>query len=236
MRRGKYFKWNGHDDPLPADFLERCVDVLDQDDTAILAFGESCAIDEHGKLVQPGPLVAARLKHRPGLAASNARVRFFTCVGTPSGHPVGPFFGLIRSDALRRTPLLGTYISHDLPLLAELVLHGRFVQVPGLIQYRRYHPDQGSAKHRTRTSREGWFDPSRAGKRTFPRLRLLREHVLAIRRAAPDRGTQTWCFMSTAMWFLTEVLLICPSKALARTPYLRLKSCLALARQTVGSG
>ena len=236
LSRGKYFKWNGHDDPLPPDFLELCVATLERDDTVVLAFGRACAIDEHGQPTRTGPLVAARLKHRPGLASRDPRVRFFACVAAPAGHPVGPIFGLIRSDVLRRTPLLGTYISHDLPLLAELVLHGRFVQLPEVAQYRRFHPEQGSAKHRTRGSREGWFDPARAGERTFPRLRLLREHFQAVRRAAQDPRSRAWCYVGAMAWFVTEVAVIRPAKAVARTPYLRVRSRLSTTRTPARSG
>src|SRR4051794_2178436 len=47
LARGKYFKWNGHDDPLAPDLLERCVSILEQDETIVLAFGKMHGIDEY---------------------------------------------------------------------------------------------------------------------------------------------------------------------------------------------
>lgn len=223
LARGKYFKWNGHDDPLAPEFLERCVAALERDDTVVLAYGRGCAIGEDGRPVKPSFLAAARLRPRPGLASPDPKIRFLACVAAPAGHPVGPIFGVIRSEVLRRTPLLGAFISHDLPLLAELALHGRFVQLPDVPQYRRYHPGQGSATHRTRGTREGWFDPARRGKRTYPRLRLLREHFLAVRRAARQPGLRAWCYLGSLAWFATEVGVIRPAKALARAPYGRVR-------------
>lgn len=235
LSRGKYFKWNGHDDPLPPDFLERCVDALERDDTVILVWGRVRAIDGDGLPVGLGPLIASRLKSRPGLATHDPRDRFFACVAAPAGHPVGPIFGVIRSDVLRQTPLLGAYISHDLPLLAELALHGRFLQLPEVAHYRRFHAEQGSAAHRTRRTREGWFDPKRRGKRTFPRLRLLREHFLAVRRAAPRPGLRAWCYLGTLIWFVTEVAVIRPAKAVGRAPYRRVRSRLRPAQNPICS-
>jgi glycosyltransferase involved in cell wall biosynthesis len=223
LARGKYFKWNGHDDPMPPTLLERCVAALECDPTVVLAYGTPCPIDEHGCPTRPGPLVAARLRPRPGLASHNPRARYFACVAVPAGHPVGVYFGLIRSDALRRALPLGSYVSHDLPFLAEMTLRGRFEHVPEVVQYRRYHPGQGHRTHRTRAERESWFDPARATLRTFPRLRLLREHVGAIRRATTDPRLRFWCYGGTLVWFAMEVGFIRPAKATMRGLYRRLK-------------
>ena len=221
---GKYFKWNGHDDPLPPDLLEHCVAALERDATIAIAYGTPCPIDEHGRPTQPGPLVAARLRPRRGLASRNPRARYFACVAVPAGHPVGVNFGLIRRDVLRRALPLGSFVSHDLPFLAEMALRGRLEHVPEVMQYRRYHPGQGHRTHRTRAERESWFDPARATLRTSPRLRLLREHIRAIRHATTDPRLRLWCYGGTLIWFATEVGLIRPAKATMRGLYRRLKS------------
>jgi glycosyltransferase involved in cell wall biosynthesis len=224
LSRGRYFKWNGHDDPLAPTLLERCVAALEQDATIVLAFGGPSPINEHGLPVRLNHLTAARLNNRPGLASHDPRVRFFACVVAPAGHPVGPLFGVIRSDVLRQTALLGPYISHDLPLLAELALHGRFQQLTEVVQFRRYHSGQGHRTHRTRTERESWFDPARVTKLTFPRLRLLREHIRAIQRATSDPVLRVWCYGGTLIWFVTEVAIIRPAKATIGVPYRYLRS------------
>jgi glycosyltransferase involved in cell wall biosynthesis len=124
LARGKYFKWNGHDDPVPPNLLEHCVAVLERDPTVVIAYGTPHPIDEHERPTRPGPLVAARLRPRLGLASRNPRIRYFACIAVPAGHPAGVNFGLIRSDALRRALPLGSFVSHDLPFLAEMTLRG----------------------------------------------------------------------------------------------------------------
>jgi glycosyltransferase involved in cell wall biosynthesis len=227
LGRGRYFKWQGHDDPIPPTYLERCVAVLDRDPTVVLAYGKQCPIDEHGRPKRTGALVAARLQGRSGLASRHAFVRYLACVAVPVGHPVGPIFGVIRREALRRTPLLGAFVSHDLPLTAELALHGRFHQLPDIAQFRRYHAGQGHRTHRTLAQRESWFDPARDRLTTHPRVRLLREHMHAIRRATRHPGVRASCYVGTLVWFLTEVLGIRPAKSLFRGLYQRFKPAQA---------
>ena len=223
LARGRYFKWQGHDDPIPPTYLERCVAVLDSDPTVVLAYGKQCPIDEHGHPKRTGALVAARLQGRTGLASRHALMRYLACVIVPIGHPVGPIFGVIRREALRQTPLLGTYVSHDLPLTAELALHGRFHQLQDIAQFRRYHAEQGHRTHRTLAQRESWFDPARAKLTTYPRVRLLREHFRAIQRATRHLGVRVCCYAGTLVWFLTEVMGIRPAKSLFRVLYHRFK-------------
>ena len=221
LARGRYFKWQGHDDPIPPTYIERCVAVLDRDPTVVLAYGRQCPIDEHGRPKRTGAFVAARLQGRSGLASRHVLVRYLACVAVPVGHPVGPIFGVIRRDVLRRTPLLGAFVSHDLPLTAELALHGRFQQLPEVAQFRRYHAEQGHRTHRTRAQRESWFDPARAKLVTYPRARLLREHFRAIQRATRHPWVRVSCYTGTLVWFMTEVLGIRPAKSLFRGLYQR---------------
>ena len=145
-------------------------------------------------------------------------------MAVPAGHPAGVNFGLIRADALRRALPLGSFVSPDLPFLAEMTLRGRFEHVPEVVQYRRYHPGQGHRTHRTRAERESWFDPARATLRTSPRVRLLREHFRVIRHATTDSRLRLWCYGGTLVWFATEVGVIRPAKATMRGLYRHLKS------------
>lgn len=229
LSRGRYFKWQGHDDPIPPEYLERCVGALESDPDVVVAYGRQVPIDELGQPKRTGALVAARLQGRPGLESRHAAWRYLACVAMPVGHPVGPIFGVIRRDVLRRTPLLGAFVSHDLPMTAELALHGKIRHLPEVAQFRRYHAGQGHRTHRMRAQRESWFDPSRAELRTHPRLRLLREHLDVVRRVRRDPGTRACCYAGTIVWFVTEVLGIRPAKSMFRGLYQRLKASPAAA-------
>jgi glycosyltransferase involved in cell wall biosynthesis len=48
LSSGDYFKWACHDDLLRPEFLERCVEVLDRDPSAVLVYTDWAPIDETG--------------------------------------------------------------------------------------------------------------------------------------------------------------------------------------------
>jgi hypothetical protein len=222
LARGAYFKWNGHDDPLAATFLERCVEVLDRDPGIVLCFARIRAIDAVGAERDVGALTARTLIPRPQLESPEAHVRFYHTV--VADHPQGAIFGLIRRSVLAQTALIGSYRSSDLPLLGELALHGRFRQIPEALQDRRFHPQQGRNVYRTRQLREAWFDPARSQARSHPHWRLLQEHLAAIRRAAPDARTRSICYGYMAVWLIKYVCVRAPLKMVLGRPYRFVKS------------
>jgi glycosyltransferase involved in cell wall biosynthesis len=222
LARGEYFKWNGHDDPLAPLFLERCVEVLDRDPGIVLCFARNRAIDERGEEHDVGSLTARTFASKPQLESPAAHVRFFHAV--VADHPQGAIFGLIRRSVLAQTALIGSYRMSDLTLLGELALRGRFHQVSEILQDRRFHSQQGRNLYRTAHLREVWFDPNQSEMRNRPYLRLFREHVNAIRRAAPDARTRSNCYWYMSLWVVKYLCFRAPLKALLGGPYRFMKS------------
>ena len=222
LARGEYFKWNGHDDPLDPRFLERCVALLDRDRGVVLCYARNRAIDAQGDDHDVGALTARTFAPKPQLGSPEAHVRFYHAV--VADHPQGAIFGLIRRSVLAQTPLIGSYRSSDLTLLGELALRGRFHQVSESLQYRRFHPHQGHQVYKTKHLREMWFDPSRSQVQPHPYLRLFREHLNAVRRAAPDRPTRLHCYSYMALWVVKYVCFRAPLKALLGGPYRFMRS------------
>ena len=225
LSRGEYFKLNGHDDPLSPRFLQCCVEVLDRDPEVVLCFARNRAIDEHGNEHRLGPLTARTFMLKPQLGSPHACIRFYHTV--VADHPQGAVFGLIRHEVLAQTALIGSYRSSDLPLLGELALRGRFHQIPETLQDRRFHPHQGRYVYNTRQLREEWFDPARSHKRTHPHLRLLKEHVKSIRRAAPDWKARMLCYGYMMIWVIKYVCIRAPLKLILRRPYRFVRSSRA---------
>lgn len=222
LARGEYFKWNGHDDPLAPLFLERCVEVLDQDPGVVLCFARNRAIDERGQDYDVGALTARTFIPKPQLGSPEAHVRFYHTV--VADHPQGAIFGLIRRSVLAQTALIGSYRMSDLTLLGELALRGRFHQVAETLQGRRFHAQQGRSAYKSAHMREMWFDPNRSQTRNHPYLRLFREHLNAVRRAAPDARTRSICYGYMSLWVVKYVCVRAPLKALLGGPYRFMKS------------
>jgi glycosyltransferase involved in cell wall biosynthesis len=222
LARGEYFKWNGHDDPLAPLFLARCVEVLDRDPGVVLCFARSRAIDERGQDHDVGALTARTFALKPQLGSPQAHVRFYHTV--VADHPQGAIFGLIRRSVLAQTALIGSYRMSDLALLGELALRGRFHQVSETLQGRRFHAQQGRNVYKSAHLREMWFDPDRSQTRHHPYLRLFREHLNAVRRAAPDARTRSICYGYMSLWVVKYVCVRAPLKALLGGPYRFMKS------------
>jgi Glycosyltransferases involved in cell wall biogenesis len=49
LSRGEYFKWACHDDLCAPEFLEKCVEILEQNSPIILCYTRTLIIDENGK-------------------------------------------------------------------------------------------------------------------------------------------------------------------------------------------
>jgi glycosyltransferase involved in cell wall biosynthesis len=132
--RAPYFKWATADDPCEPRFLERCVEALDADPGAVLAYPRAQFIDDEGRpldIEDPGfPLAGPPAE----------RMRYV--IG--AGHWVNAILGLIRTDALRRTRKHGSYSGADYVMLGDLCLQGRFVEIPERLLLRRIHADASS--------------------------------------------------------------------------------------------
>jgi glycosyltransferase involved in cell wall biosynthesis len=222
LARGEYFKWHGHDDPLHPHFLEACVTVLDQDPTIAVTYARNRAINQDGTERELHILSARNFLPKPELMSPRAKARFYAAVIAP--FPMGAIFGLMRLSVLKQTRLLGNHISGDFPLLGELALRGRIYQVPEVLQYRRIHDGQLWSQTDNRRLREAWFDPKRATRRTYPKIRLFREHLTTIRRAAPGRRARFWCYTYMGIcWFPAHILFWGPLKPTVKQIYRRLR-------------
>lgn len=196
LASGEYFKWASHDDLCAPTYLERCVEALDRDPRVVLCYTRAQAIDKHGNVV-------LNFNSKPKLGSLRPRERFFTsvCVDHPQITIVPSIiFGVIRADILKKTPLIGNYVSSDGVLLGELALHGQFYEVPEFLFYYRHHAQQSWRATGGRWAAEAWFDPQRAGRLTFPVWRLLFEHLISIGRAAPPWLDRAWCYAYMGYW------------------------------------
>lgn len=194
LARGEYFKWAAHDDVCLPDFLGRCVDALDRDRSAVLCYTRVQTIDAAGRRGKRWP-------SRPSAAADEAEARFDEVLSRQDTFPI---FGLMRRAVLARTPLLGPYPAHDRPLLAELSLYGRFLEIDDVLFLEREHPERSVRAHDFRRPHEAvaWYDTKRAGTLIFPAWRLLQEFRAAVCRT-PLRAVQRMrCRLAILRWIV----------------------------------
>lgn len=184
---GHYFKWAAHDDVCAPTFIERCVQVLEQEPTVVVAYPKTIVIDEHGAMTN------RFFEDLYNIRGSQPHGRFKQFTRTPLD--CNAVFGVIRLDVLRKTPCIGPYESSDRVLLGELALLGEIAEVPERLFLRRYHDKVSTFACNTKQSMAAWFDPKSSGK--FTRLRRFVEYVRALNRVPLNTLQWLYCF-----WYL----------------------------------
>ncbi|MBK1784125.1 glycosyltransferase family 2 protein [Prauserella cavernicola] len=192
--RGELFKWASYDDLYGRQLLERCVEALDEHPELVLAHAHEAFIDGSGAVTLPVDYTLAT-------DSPSAPERFRSVLFGVGGDD---FYGVIRTDVLRRTPLNGSYHHSDRTIMAELALLGPFHQVPELLFFRRDHPERAERAKPTIRSRCANMDPIRADKLRHPTVRLLGEYVWgfvdAIRRTPLSQNDRWKCYAYLAQW------------------------------------
>ena len=147
LSRAPFFKWAAHDDLHAPAYLEKCMQILDQNPDVVLAHADSAFIDEAGEMFAwdpdsgsyVDPLTGARQRpDSPLIGSSPAATERFWQVLTGSRWGTH-MFGIIRRPILDQTNLLGNFVSSDRALLAELALLGRFQACSERLFMKRFH-------------------------------------------------------------------------------------------------
>jgi glycosyltransferase involved in cell wall biosynthesis len=170
LSTGEYFKWASADDLCKPEHLERCLAILDDDGSVVLAASKTRFIDEEGRTLDI---------HDPGwdLRSDNAYERLYCVID--SGHWMNATFGVMRANALVKTRLIGSYPKGDYRLLAELSLIGKIVQIPECLFLRRIHPgasSQNAANMRLTTE----FHKGDANRLCLPFANLSFDYIITI--------------------------------------------------------
>lgn len=188
---GKYFKWASYDDLLAPEFLGSCVDVLDSDEGTVLCYTAAIQIDALGEEIK---------RYRADLSnvsAEKAELRYSDLIRDE--YNCLPVFGLIRAEPLKKTPLIGPYIGSDRVLLAELGLHGKFIELEQSLFFHREH-NARSTRAIPLHERAAWFDPKRAKSVVLPYWRYLKEYISSVRRSPLSWRGRWLCYREVVRW------------------------------------
>ncbi len=179
--RGKYFKWASSNDTCHPAFLERCLDVLRRDDTVVIAHPLTRIHDEAG--------LSEDLRDNLDLRQDDPCIRFRLLLERMRLNNV--MNGVIRSDVLRRTPLIRPFFASDVSLMAELALHGKFAEVPEYLFFRRMDAKTATAR-KPAEEVAAHFNPKTRRAPKFSTLRVHAHYLGAIWRA-PIGMRARWC-------------------------------------------
>ncbi len=177
LSSGEYFKWLAHDDLIEPQFLERCVQVLDENPTVVLCYSQVRVVDEDASFIEDYDVTLST-------DSPNLRERFRASL--LEWQLCFDIFGLVRTCVLRRIGLMGNYGHADGVMLTRLVLIGPFHKVQERLMLSRRHRQQsmriygyeggGNDYHRYAV----WFDPKHSGRKTYPNWRMAWEYYRSI--------------------------------------------------------
>ena len=196
--RGELFKWASNDDLYARDLLERCVDALDKYPDVVLAHSWTAKVDGSGAVTEA-------FKYPLTTDSPGAPERFRSVLFDSGGDDD---YGVMRPEVLRRTAMKESYHHADHTIIAEIVLHGRFYQVPDWLYFRRDHADRAERACPTMRSRCVNMDPRRADRLRHPAARLYGEYIWgyirAIRHAPLSSADRRECYRYLAEWLASR--------------------------------
>lgn len=195
LSRGEYFRWAAYDDIMAPRAVEACAAVLDRDPAISLAYPKTVIIDAEGKEIE-------KYEDSYEFSDPDPAKRFSRFLRMVDKRNCNPLFGLMRSEMVARTMLVGSYHSADKVFLAQMVLLGKFIEVPEYLFYRRDHPLSSVHVNTTASAFAAWFDTARAGRSAFPRWRRLTELLKSIDRSRLSLRQRGLCTASLIRFYL----------------------------------
>lgn len=153
--RAPYFRWCASDDYFAPESLEACVATLDAHPDAVLCYPGTILVDGEGRFLR-------EYDDDLDLRMDDPVERYRQVVARIV--LVNVIYGLMRSDAVRRTGLISHFFGADQVFVAELALQGRFLAIDRPLFYRRMHEAASSSMHADPERLQTYLDPKRAGR------------------------------------------------------------------------
>ena len=204
LSRGEYFKWAAHDDVLAPEYLEKCIYVLDNDQTIVLCHSRVRQIDKNG--VSVGNYDDKTL-HRLGSFKPHER---FADLISPRNQ-CWAIHAVVRSSCLKKTPLHGSYLDADRNLLAELGLIGRMYEIREHLFFRRDHPQSYTNIFYSKNiipdyrNQLVWWTGSRTKKLiVLPHVKNCIEFFNSVNRVPMKLSERLLCSREICRWILRE--------------------------------
>jgi glycosyltransferase involved in cell wall biosynthesis len=196
-----YFCWASGHDTRHETFIARCVEILERDASVVLSYTRArwLEIDGHLSDVLPGNVETR---------AMNQLARYRKVLwGLGYVYPV---YGIMRSDALKRTGLMRpNTVAGDVVLMAELALLGTIAEVPEPLLHLQRLSDYGSWRHYM-VKALGPASERRStlylySKMICEHLRIIFKHATALRDKPLLVSSVILCILTKYRWILRDL-------------------------------
>ena len=162
LSSGKYFKWASSNDYCAPSFFEKCINMLELNPDAVLAFPRT-------RLYSKG--IDKQFNYTDSLATTSdsPEERMLHIIDNIRLNNI--LNGVIRSSALQKTHLHLPFFASDSCLMCELALYGKFLEVPEYLFYRRMDEESSTAMQ-AESALVGHFKPNRKKPMRFQNWRI----------------------------------------------------------------
>lgn len=192
--RGRYFKWEAHDDALLPDYLQRCVQAMEQDPDAVICNGAVQYINEHGEVFG---VYDGRFE---GADDPDPAVRFATMA--LKSHPCNDFFGLIRREAMQGSLLHGTYHGADRAFIAQMAIRGKLLHLHEPLLQMREHPHRYTRSRMKPEQRHAWHAGDGAKRSALPSLQMYHEYRAMVEQETLTPDQRKRCRSVLRRWWI----------------------------------
>ena len=169
LSTGEYFMLAGAHDLWSNNYVRSCLETLGNDSSVVVAYPRTIWIDENNNELN----IKSGFTDTRGCGVLS---RFILTLWT-NQHAI---YGVIRSDALKKTHLNRQIVGSDAVLLGELSLLGEFAHVPGAVWYRRKNREDETADQALERYRRMLFSSEKYAKAKLPHWKIPYEYLVAI--------------------------------------------------------
>lgn len=170
--KGEYFMFAGGHDLWSPNVVTRCLETLQANPSTVLAFPTTAWIDDVNRpITRETPYYDTR-----GFDVVSRHL--FVLWG-----PMNPVYGLIRTDALKKTRLHLQMIGGDLIILTELSFMGSFACVQDAVWYRRMKEREESRQEKIKRYKNTLFSASGILSKPMSHLKIPFELFKSIHKA-----------------------------------------------------
>jgi glycosyltransferase involved in cell wall biosynthesis len=131
LSSSEYFASAAHDDLYAPEYMQKCMEILDRDPSVVLCYSKTRAIDEYGNSMGEFTVEVDTTSPAPHDRLYNVLAIDALCI---------QLYGVMRSDALRRTKVYAGYYGCDRNTLFELSLLGKLQEIPEYLFFHRLYP------------------------------------------------------------------------------------------------
>lgn len=201
ISKGKYFKWAAHDDLINQNYIEKCVQILEQNEQVGLCHSYNAQIDSKNNKLDV--LHYDQICFATGSNFKNyLKFLYNFKFGQDDADIVN---GIFRSNILSETKLIAPYNSADMILVAEIIIRSKIYIIKEALCSKRIHEKRSVSANTSNQDIALWFDTSNS-KKTIPLITWYIELNRIIKQSDFTLFGKLIAWAANCVWFFIRVV------------------------------